>query len=143
MSQTTILLLVASLCGIMLLAVLLLFPLLRRNGVKTEQLLQVLRTGAGEAASLSHSVRSLAPDSQIIGTLDQILQCAQIGVAKAEQLYKIGEVEGAQRKQAALDFVYDSLSLAGIQTTDTVRSVVDGCVEASVHGLGHTGRVMK
>lgn len=138
MSQTEILILVAGLCILIFLALLFLFPLLRKYGIKTDAVLESLRTGTDGAFSLSHAVKSMLPDNKVVVTLDQVLQYAQIGVAKAEQLYKIGEVEGAERKQAAIRFVYDGLDLAGVETTDQIKTIVDGCVEASVHALEPT-----
>lgn len=141
MSNTEILLIVVSICGGVALALLVLFPLLKKKGVATGQILNATLTGVQGANTLTDALKAIFPQNAVINIVDKIIDYAEIGVAKAEQLYKINEITGDDRKPEAIKFVYESLELAGIEVTEQVKAVVDGCIEAAVLGLGHSAEV--
>ena len=138
MSNTEILLIVVSVCGGVALALLVLFHLLKKKGVATGQILNATLTGVQGANTLVDALKAIFPQNAIISIVDKIIDYAEIGVAKAEQLYKINEITGDDRKPEAIKFVYESLELAGIEVTEQVKAIVDGCIEAAVLGLGHS-----
>lgn len=134
-----ILLAVAALCVGVVLTLLVLLPFLKKRGVETGQVLSALHTGVHDAGTLAQALKASFPENQALGTLDQIARCAELGVARAEQLCKIDGIPREQRKEEAVRFVCESLSLAGIEPTEEIRAVADGCIEAAVFALGHHG----
>ena len=132
MEATDILLVAGSILAILLALVVTVLSI-RRNKLTLEQSLQELSTNIVQAREIMQKL----PDGKYTTVLDQIMNYAGIGVAQAEQLYKISKIEGSARKNAARQFVHESLSLAGIKCTPEVESVVDSCIEAAVQRLGH------
>lgn len=138
MDNTTILIVVVAVSAGVALALLVLFPLLKKKGVATGEILNAANIGVQGVNSLVDTLKVIFPQNVAISIVDKIIDYAQIGVSKAEQLYKINEITGDDRKPEAIKFVYESLELAGIEVTDQVKAVVDGCIEAAVLGLGHS-----
>lgn len=138
MSSTQILLIVVGVAVGVMACLLVFFPLLKKRGVNTGDILGATLTGVKGANELTDALKAIFPQSAVINIVDKIIDYAQIGVEKAEQLYKINEITGDERKLEAENFVYQSLELAGIEVTDQVRAIVDGCIEAAVLGLGHS-----
>lgn len=114
-----------------------LFPLLKKKGVDTEEFLKKLTVDVKGLNSITDALKAMFPNVEAVKVIDKIVDYAEIGVAKAEQLYKIHQIEGDQRKAEATKFVYDNLEMAGIEITDQIKAIVDGCIEAAVLGLGH------
>ncbi len=137
MTDTQTLTIIISVVAGVVLALLVLFPLLKKRGTKTEEIIQAALTGIKGVNSLADALKVIFPQNAAISIVDKIIDYAQIGVEKAEQLYYINEITGEQRKQEAINFVYQSLELAGIEVTPEVKVIVDGCIEAAVLGLGH------
>lgn len=137
MSSTQILLIVVGVAVGVMACLLVVFPLLKKRGVNTGDILGATLTGVKGANELTDALKAIFPQSAVINIVDKIIDYAQIGVEKAEQLYKINEITGDERKLEAENFVYQSLELGGIEVTDQVKAIVDGCIEAAVLGLGH------
>ena len=138
LTNTNVLIATVSLAVGVVLALLVLFPLLKKKGVKTDQILGAVLTGVKGVDGLTDALKAIFPQNAAISIIDKIIDYAKIGVQKAEQLYYINEITGDQRKQEALKFVYEALEIAGIEVTPEVKAVVDGCIEAAVLALGHS-----
>ena len=82
-------------------------------------------------------LRPFLPETKETAAVDRILTAAQVGVGNAEQLYKIGELPPEKRKEAARQYINDTLTLAGVTVTPEVSRLVDGAIEAEVLKLGH------
>lgn len=142
LTNTNVLIIAVSLAVGVVLALLVLFPLLKKKGVKTDQILGALLTGVKGVDGLTEALKAIFPQNAAISIIDKIIDYTKIGVEKAEQLYKINEITGDDRKPEAIKFVYESLELAGIELTDQVKAIVDGCIEAAVLGLGHSAELI-
>lgn len=121
-------------CLILLLFIALTVLTIRRKNLSLEQSLQELQANLAQASKIIDAL----PNSKYGTSFDQVMQYARVGVAQAEQLYKISQIEGDARKQAACQFAHKSLSLAGVQCTPELESILDGCIEAAVQQLGHS-----
>ena len=120
-----------------------LFPFLKRKGVDTEELLNTLSKDLKGINGFTDALKTMFPNIDAVKIIDKIVDYAEIGVAKAEQLYKINQIQGDERKAEAEKFVFNSLSMAGIEINDQVRAIVDGCIEAAVLALGHAPKELK
>ena len=120
-------------CLIVLLFIVLTVLTIRHKNLSLEQSLQELQANLAQASKIIH----VLPNSKYGTSFDQVMQYARIGVAQAEQLYKISQIEGDARKEAARQFAHKSLSLAGVQCTPELESILDSCIEAAVQQLGH------
>lgn len=138
MTNTEVLMITIALAAGVALSLLVLFPLLKKKGIKTEEILGAALVGIKGVNGLTEALKTIFPQNAAISLIDKIIDYAQIGVEKAEQLYYINEITGDQRKEEALNFVYQSLELAGIEVTPQIEAVVEGCIEAAVMGLGHS-----
>ena len=120
-------------CLIVLLFLALTVRTIWRKHLSLEQSLQELQANLMQASKIIDTL----PKGKHHATFDQVMQYAQIGVAQAEQLYKVSQIEGDARKQVAREFAHKSLSMAGISCTPELESILDGCIEAAVQQLGH------
>ncbi len=118
-----------------------LLPVLKKKGIDAGMVLEQASNTVGVINNTFDSLKTLLPDNPAINIIDKILDWASIGVEQAEQLYLIGKIEGEERKGAAIDFIHESLTLAGIEITPSIDKIIDGAVEASVLALGHTNQI--
>lgn len=142
LTNTNVLIIAVSLAVGVALALLVLFPLLKKKGIKTDQILAAALTGIKGVDGLTEALKAIFPKNAAISIIDKIIDYAKIGVKKAEQLYYINEITGDQRKDEALKFVYQSLEIVGIEITPEVKAIVDGCIEAAVLALGHSSELI-
>lgn len=120
-------------CLIMLLFIALTVLTIRRKNLSLEQSLQELQANLTQASKIIDAL----PNSKYGTSFDQVMQYARVGVAQAEQLYKISQIERDARKEAARQFAHKSLSLAGVKCTPELESILNGCIESAVQQLGH------
>lgn len=110
-------------------------PALKKKGAGS--VLEQASNTIGVINKTFDSLKTIMPDNPAVNMIDKILDWAYIGVEQAEQLYLIGRIKGDERKAAAIDFIRESLNLAGIEITPSIEKIIDGAVEASVLALGH------
>ena len=110
------------------------FPRMESRGVDVPALLESVRQAASTADRVLETVR---PFIHLPDLLGQITAAAHVGVANAEQLWLTGQLEGAERKDAARQYIRDTLTLIGVEITPEVERVIDGAIEAEVLALGH------
>lgn len=135
MDINTVLLIVA-IVAVVVAACAWLFPALKKKGVNTGHVLNVASTGLAGADQITDILKELFPANGIVNIVDKIVDYAQVGVQKAEQLYKIHEIEKDARKDEATKFVYEALELAGVEITPAIQKIVDGSIEAAVNIMG-------
>lgn len=109
------------------------FP--RKN---TGKLLETAASGLKAVNSAVDTVMQIAPGIPYIGIVDKIIDYAQIGVEKAEQLYKADQISADARKAEAVQLVKDCLTALNIEITPEVEKLIDGSVEAAVFTLPKT-----
>lgn len=117
--------------------VLFMFPILKKKGVKTEEILQKVDKGLDATDGVLKIAEGILPDNKAIDVLEKIQKYAKMGVNQAEQLCIASTLPADQRNAKAKDTIYAALQLAGIDKTPEVDKVVDGALEAEVLALGH------
>jgi hypothetical protein len=105
------------------------------NAVTTMHVAEGVLNGAETVTDI---LKTVFPSNAIVNVADKIIDYAKTGVAKAEQLYFINQITGAERNAEAKRFICDTLECAGIERNETIDKIIDGAVEAAVLMLGHT-----
>ena len=130
-------LLVVTIAAVMVAAVALVFPALKKKGVNTGHVLKVASTGLSGADQITDVLKEIFPANGIVNIVDKIVDYAKVGVQKAEQLYKINQIDKDARKEEATRFVNEALELAGVEITPAIQKIVDGSIEAAVNAMSH------
>lgn len=115
-----------------------LIPRLVKKGIDISGILSGTSSALHTADIVLEGVQGIFPDVAGLGVVDRIIDYAQEATAAAEQMYKASKIEATQRKAAATEIIYDCLKVAGIEATDDVKKIVDGCIEAAVYALPKT-----
>lgn len=110
---------------------------LKRKGVNVPATLESISVGLDSADEITDMLKAAFPANFFINIADKVIDYAKIGVAQAEQLCRINDIARDDRKQAATDFVYQSLRLSGYEITPEIEKITAGAIEAAVMGLGH------
>lgn len=99
---------------------------------------KILETAQSAIAYSDKIVAAIQPfiSSDKAAVVDRIVSAADIAVGAAEQLYDTSQLSKDERKPAAMQYVRDTLALAGVEWTDDVARLADGAIEASVWALG-------
>lgn len=66
--------------------------------------------------------------SSYFSTVAIVLQAAADATVAAEDLWKLGELDKADRNEYAIGIVTKTLELAGVEITDQVKQIIDGCI---------------
>jgi hypothetical protein len=74
--------------------------------------------------------------------LDLITDYATQAVQYAEQLYKSGQLEKDERKQAATDYVIQILELSDVEVTDEILAIISATIESAVLLLPKTSETV-
>ena len=115
-----------------------LMPYLVKKGIDISGILSGASAVTETTGTLIDGLQEYFPENKVISVIDTIVDWAKIGVAKAEQLYKVSTIEADQRKESATELVYSCLAEAGIEVNDNIRKIVDGAIEAAVQALPKT-----
>jgi hypothetical protein len=130
-------LLIIAIAAIIVAACAFLFPWLKKKGANIPAALKTAGGVLKGADTVTDVLKAAFPTSLIANIADKIIDYAQIGVQKAEQLYIINQIGGTDRKAEASKFVYDALTLAGVERNAAIDKIIDGAIEAAVLALGH------
>lgn len=57
-----------------------------------------------------------------------VLQAAADATITAEDLWKLGQLEKSERNEYAIGLVTRTLQLAGIEITEPIKQIIDGCI---------------
>jgi hypothetical protein len=112
-------------------------PFLKKQGVDVVSLLDQTKDAIAVVDKTLDTLRPFLPSSPGLTTFDWILAAAKVGVGNAEQLYKVGKIEGDSRNAEARQYIMDTLQLLGIEVTPEMLKVIDGAIENQVLMLGH------
>ena len=133
--QTLLIVLAILVCVVLILAFLL--PFLKRKGVNMQKIFDQANNALAVASNTFETLRPFLADLPGVSVFDDVMAAAHVGVGNAEQLYHIGELDPAKRKEAARQYVIDVAKLTGIEITPEVERLIDGAIEAEVLELGH------
>lgn len=127
----TIVAVIFGVCGFVL-------PQLTKKGIDTGKVLDTTDKGLEIADNAVDTVKAIAPDIPYINIVDKVIEYAQIGVKKAEQMYKANQGGDDTRKTEAVQLVTDCLTAAKINITPDLKKIIDGAVESAVYTLPKT-----
>jgi len=82
--------------------------------------------------SLGTIVNNLGIPTEIKQTIDMIMEYSTKAVEYAEQLYKSGQLDKDKRKEKAVEYVNEILSLSNIIVTDEINKIIVATIEAAV-----------
>ena len=136
-TDTNAILIIVAAVAVIVAACAVIFPWLKRKGVDIAPAYSAAGGVLDGAGAITNALKAVFPKSLIANVADKIISYAKTGVEKAEQLYIIHKITGADRKTEATAFVYEALALAGIAISPAIDKIVDGAIEAAVLALGH------
>jgi len=118
-------------------------PRLDARGVDVPAVVESAKSVVATANNIVNVLRPFLAEVTGIDVVDKILATAHVGVGNAEQLYLVGQLEPGERKNAARQYIRDTLTLIGVEITPEVERVIDGAIEAEVLSMGHKKITMK
>ncbi|QAT40815.1 hypothetical protein [Clostridium sp. JN-9] len=116
---------------------LVLLPLLKKKGVKVEEIAGKVDKAMNMADSVLQVADKIVPNNPVVKTLDVIETYAKKGAGCAEQLYLTSKLDGEARSDKAKDTVYNALEIAGITVTPEIDQLIKDTIESEVLLLGH------
>lgn len=135
MNHYEIVLLILGIVGGMVFTSAVLIPLLKKKGVKTDQVIDQVQTGLEVADKVLDGVQAALPGIPGIAVVDKVIELASKSVSAAEQMKKSNQIPADQRKATAVQLVRDYLTAANVEITPDIEKVIAGAVEAAVFVL--------
>ena len=115
-------------------------PYLKKKGVDVQRLLDQSKEVLAVANNAFDQAKPFLANADLINmnVFDEILSMASVAVHNVQQLHDSGQItDPVLRKEAARQYVIDSLPLIGVEVTEEVTRVIDGAIEAKVFTLKH------
>lgn len=113
------------------------FPLLKKKGVNTEELIKDVDLAAKAIEGVAAVSNVIAPNSPATAILDVIKDWAKEGSHQAEQLCIASKLDKDERNAKAKESVYAVLDMLKIKRTDDIDKLIDTAIEAECLALGH------
>jgi len=110
--------------------------LLRKRDVDVDASLTIAQTMLANVTDVAKKLQPFVPEDKF-SLVDRVIATATIAVGNAEQLANTAKLADDERKPAAVQYIRDTLALAGVQWTDDIAALADGAIEAAVLALGH------
>lgn len=96
--------------------------------------------------ALCDAISKVLPSSAFT-VVATVLKAASDATQKAEELYIIGELPKAERNQYAQKLIAETLCSVGIDVTEQIQQIIDGCIAVVCmlmpHGVTPTSDVEK
>ena len=101
---------------------------------------EALLVGTSVLEGMQQSAQALAKatGNGAISIAAFILDAGMRAAHAAEQMYKTGEIDKAERNQTAKQIAEDLLKLAGIEVTEDRKTALAVAIEAECDAMGHT-----
>ena len=109
---------------------------LTRRGVDVGASLTIAQTMLTNVTDVAKKLQPFVPEDKF-SLVDRIVAVATIAVGNAEQLANTAKLTDDERKPAAVQYIRDTLALAGVIWTNDIAKLADGAIEAAVLELGH------
>jgi hypothetical protein len=138
MNNTEIVIAIVALVAGIALSASVFIPLLKKKGVKTDQIIDEAQAGLKTADIIVDGVQAALPDLPGIKIVHEVIELASKGADAVEQKKKSGQITTEQRKETAIQFVKDCLTAANVEITPDIEKIIDGAVEAAVFALPKT-----
>ena len=135
MTDFQILMFVIAIALFVIAALLAILPTLRRKGVDVEGIIAEAKNVTATASNIVERVTPFIDNAKVNDVTEKVIYYAHIGTGMAEQLYKAGKLDKDERNKAATDFIYDTLTLAGVERTPEIERLTEGAIEACVYAL--------
>lgn len=117
--------------------ILVLFPLLKKKNIKTDEILAKVDTALTGADGVIGIADKVIPNNPIINVLKLVEKYVHIGVGQAEQLYLASNLSADERNAKAKDTINTALKMLNIEITPEIDKIIDGSIESEVLALGH------
>ncbi|GCD13306.1 hypothetical protein [Clostridium tagluense] len=118
-------------------ATLFLLPLLKKKGVKIDEVLEKAEIVLGGGQAIINAADKLLPGNPTVDILNLAEKYAIIGVHQAEQLYIKSKLGKNERNTKSKETIAAALKLLNIEVTADVETVINGVIEAECLALGH------
>lgn len=141
MNQAEIVCIIVAAAGVIFGVCGFLFPFLSKRGINAGEVLGKIDSGLDIAQKAVEAIKEIAPATPYLSTAKAIIDFADEGVEKAEQLYKANQISADARKAEAIQLTKDLLTAAKVEITPQIEKIIDGCVEAAVFTLPKTHAV--
>jgi hypothetical protein len=115
-------------------------PYAVKKGLNVSGVLETTTTVLNTVETALDGVQLLLPENPTLDLIDRIVDWAKKGAEAAEQMYKASLISKDERNQQAKDLVYECLSVANIERTEQIDSIVSGMIEAAVLALPKTDK---
>ncbi|AAK79508.1 hypothetical protein BJV85_002456 [Clostridium acetobutylicum] len=140
MSKTEIIMLF-TIIGIILgvlITMLSIFPLLKKNGIKVSDILEETQKVVDASDKVLGVASEVFPKSGTVNILEIIDKWAKIAVGSAEQLSHAGDISKDERAEVAENVVLDVLKELNINVDDNKKALIDAAIKNAVNDLGHS-----
>lgn len=114
-----------------------LLPLLKRKGIKTNEILKRTDDILNGADAIINVADKLLPNNTIVNTMATIEKYVKLGVHEAEQLSLATDLNKEDRNKKAKETIYASLKIMGIEIDPDIEKVIDATIEMECLALGH------
>ena len=121
-------------------SVLVVFPLLKKKGVNTEDLVKDADLAAKAIEGVAAVSSAVAPNAPVTGILNAIKDWAKEGAHQAEQLCIASKLNKDERNAKAKESVYAILDMLKIERTENIDKLIDTSIEAECLVMGHTNK---
>ena len=101
---------------------------------------EALKVGTTVLEGMQQSAQALAKatGNGAISVAAFVLDAGTRAAHAAEQMYKTGEIDKAERNKAAKEIAEELLKLAGIEVTEDRKTALAVAIEAECDAMGHT-----
>ncbi|MPQ32426.1 hypothetical protein E4V42_13390 [Clostridium estertheticum] len=116
---------------------LVLFPLLKKKGIKVDEVLQKVDMALNGADAVITVADKIMPVNPVLDTLKVVEKYGHIGVHQAEQLCINSKLGKDERNAKSKETIYAALKLLNIEPTEEIDTIINGIIEAETLALGH------
>ena len=131
------LILTLTVIAVMIAAVAVVIPALRKHGVDIDARLKDTQDALAAANAALELAKPFMAESTGIAKIEAILELARTGAGSAEQLLYIEKLPPGERREHAKKFAVDALKIAGVEVTPEIDAVIDSVIEDKVWSIGH------
>ena len=111
---------------------------LNDKGHNTKEYLDVAESLLYGIKGVNDTLGKVVLPEKATNVIDRIIQTTQLGVQKAEQLYKTGQIPPDFRKDMAVEFSTDLLKLNGLEVNSELENAIQGVAESMVYLMPKT-----
>ena len=112
-----------------------LFPVLRKKGINTDNILKGAGAEIKAVEKYTDAAKAIVPENKFLNILSILEHYGEIAVGQAQQLNISSQLPADQKKKSAEEYEYNILKTIGINVDDNVKTIVKGIIENKVYEL--------